>query len=100
MLFVGKRTEQDLHGCENIVFRGNKIHLRAAGFASPYNALITSQNYQPVPGGPEAPVLPPNQFHAENNSVWMRQNAKPELTAWITRGFQFETDVQSAAVQK
>lgn len=92
VLFVAKRTHQDLRLCEDITFKENKIIMRPSGFANPYSALITTQNYQ-KPGDPAyLPILPKDEFHAEGNMVlFTGKSDKPETNAYTEKGFEFST---------
>ncbi|MFO0945480.1 MAG: hypothetical protein U1D30_05970 [Planctomycetota bacterium] len=90
ILFVAKRTYDDLQPCENVEFRGNQIRVRARGFASPYNALITSQSFRSQIGQEEF-LLPFDQFHAKENVATIpHESLQPELDGWLKSGFDFQ----------
>lgn len=89
VLFVGKKTVQDLSICRNITFSNNKIYMRKKGFADRWSALIVNQGEE-KPDGSFAPYLPPSEFHASNNVVFLSGNAEPpEIYNLIEKGFEF-----------
>lgn len=97
ILFVAKRTYDDLRPCADIEFSNNTLSLRKSGFASPYNALVTSQSYLDG-AGKESFLLPYDQFHAMGNIVVATgKDVRPDLEGWIKSGFAFTDKVPPPA---
>lgn len=89
ILFVGKKTAQDLQACKNVTFNGNTIVMRPKGFSSAWTALIVNQGEE-APGGGFIPYLAPSEFHASDNVVYLSGDSQPpEKYNLIETGFEF-----------
>lgn len=97
ILFVGKKTVQDLDICRNITFNDNKIYMRKQGFSGRWGAVIANQGGE-NPDGSFAPYLPPSEFHASGNIVYLPADKEaPEIYNLIEKGFEFRKLDKDAA---